>query len=59
MQQNVDDPETIAMFATAAILITGFLIVAYVSGPAGLIITLLMLSALGLFYALRSNKSCK
>ena len=54
-----DDPETLAMFATAAIMITGFLIVAFVSGPAGLIITLIMLSCLGLYYALTSKKSCK
>lgn len=50
---SVDDPEMIAMVATGAILITGFLVIAFVSGPLGLVVTLALLSALGLFYAVR------
>lgn len=57
--KDIDDPEMISMVATGAILVTGFLIVAFVSGPAGLIISLALLSALGLFYAIKGNKSCK
>ena len=56
--KDIDDPEMISMVATAAILIAGFLMVAFVSGPVGLIVTLAMLSALGLYYAIKGDKSC-
>lgn len=54
---NIDDPETISMVATAAILVTGFLIIAFFSGPVGLIATLILLSLLGLYYAITGNSS--
>ena len=54
---NIDDPETISMVATAAILVTGFLIIAFFSGPIGLIVTLILLSLLGLYYAITGNST--
>jgi hypothetical protein len=50
-----DDPEMLAMYATGAILVTGFLVISFVSGPYGLLITLALLSALGLFYAIKGS----
>jgi hypothetical protein len=49
--KNIDDPVTISMIASGAILVTGFLIVAFVSGPVGLIVSLGLLALLGLYYA--------
>ena len=47
------DDETIVISFTAAILIFGFCIVAFYSGPAGLITTLVLLSMLCAYYAFR------
>jgi hypothetical protein len=53
---QVNDPEMICMWASAAILIGGFCVVAFVSGPLGLLLTLLTLSGLGLYYAISGGK---
>ena len=50
--KNIDDPVTISMIGSGAILVTGFLVVAFVSGPLGLIVSLVMLAALGLYFAI-------
>ena len=55
-QKEVNDPEMISMLTSCVILIGGFCVVAFVSGPLGLLLTLAALSALGLYYAISGGK---
>ncbi len=50
LKESKIDHEMLSMVISMAILVGGFFVIAFVSGPFGLAVTLLALAALGLYY---------
>lgn len=54
--ESTVDHEMIAMVVTGAILVGGFFIIGFVSGPLGLFLSLLALTLTGIYYAIVASK---